>query len=309
VAELLPDLIFAVSIPWLAWVALASRDLFRSVVFYIVFGLVMALAWVRLRAPDIALAEAAIGAGLTGALLLDAVAQLGGTPEEREWRGEPITRAGVAVATVVFGAALLFAVDRLPDEPGGLTELIAERIPESGVSHPVTAVLLNFRAFDTWLEVAVLLVAVLAVLTVRRTHTLRHLEVQQRVDPVLAGTARLLVPLMVLVGGYLLWLGTHAPGGAFQSGAVLAAAAVLLLLAGHRSVTVLHVRGLRLTLMAGVLAFLLVAVGTLLGGAALLALPTGWAGALILAVETAVTLSIAVTLAVLYAGARGADTV
>jgi hypothetical protein len=58
-----------------------------------------------------------------------------------------------------------------------------------------------------------------------------------------------------------------------------------------------------------VLAFLLVAVGTLLGGAPLLALPTAWAGMLILAVETAVTLSIAVTLAVLYAGARGADTV
>jgi uncharacterized MnhB-related membrane protein len=36
----------------------------------------MALAWARLGAPDIALAEAAIGAGLTGALLLDAVGHL-----------------------------------------------------------------------------------------------------------------------------------------------------------------------------------------------------------------------------------------
>lgn len=50
-----------------------SRDLFRAVVMFMAFGLLMAVAWVRLQAPDIALAEVAIGAGLTGVLLLDAV--------------------------------------------------------------------------------------------------------------------------------------------------------------------------------------------------------------------------------------------
>lgn len=54
-----------------------SRNLFRAVVMFIAFGLLMALAWVRLQAPDIALAEAAIGAGLTGVLLLDAARHLG----------------------------------------------------------------------------------------------------------------------------------------------------------------------------------------------------------------------------------------
>lgn len=56
---------------------LASRNLFRAVVMFIAFGLLMTLAWVRLQAPDIALAEAAIGAGLTGVLLLDAARHLG----------------------------------------------------------------------------------------------------------------------------------------------------------------------------------------------------------------------------------------
>ncbi|HRP66327.1 MAG TPA: DUF4040 domain-containing protein [Thauera sp.] len=55
---------------------LASRELFRAIVMFIVFGLLMALAWVRLQAPDIALAEAAIGAGLTGVLLLDTLGYL-----------------------------------------------------------------------------------------------------------------------------------------------------------------------------------------------------------------------------------------
>jgi uncharacterized MnhB-related membrane protein len=70
------DLLIAGALAWIAWRALATEALFKSVVLFIVFGLLMALAWVRLAAPDVALAEAAIGAGLTGALLLDAVGHL-----------------------------------------------------------------------------------------------------------------------------------------------------------------------------------------------------------------------------------------
>ena len=70
------DGVLAFALLWLAWLALSSPDLFKAIVLFIAFGLVMALAWVRLQAPDIALAEAAIGAGLTGALLLAALARL-----------------------------------------------------------------------------------------------------------------------------------------------------------------------------------------------------------------------------------------
>jgi multisubunit Na+/H+ antiporter MnhB subunit len=299
------DVLLGAAVVWLAWMSLASRDLFRSVVLYIVFGLVMALAWVRLRAPDIALAEAAIGAGLTGALLLDAVAQLGGRIDEA--KPAPAARgASVLVALVALGlgAALVAAVLRLPREPGGLTRIVAEHLDLSGVSHPVTAVLLNFRSFDTWLEVGVLLVAVLAALIVRRAPDFRDVEVHRSHDVILAGLPRLVVPPMVLVGGYLLWLGTHAPGGAFQSGAVLASAAVLLLLAGRPSVVALRGIWLRAALAAGTVAFLLAAVGTLLAGSRLLEFPPAHAGALILAIESAGTVSIAVTLAALFAGGR-----
>lgn len=70
------DLLLTLALLWSAWRSLASADLTRAVVMFIVFGLLMALAWARLDAPDIALAEAAIGAGLTGALLLDALGAL-----------------------------------------------------------------------------------------------------------------------------------------------------------------------------------------------------------------------------------------
>lgn len=70
------DVLLALAICIAAGLALIARDLFRAVVMFIVFGLLMALAWVRLQAPDIALAEAAIGAGLTGVLLLDTLGYL-----------------------------------------------------------------------------------------------------------------------------------------------------------------------------------------------------------------------------------------
>ena len=60
----------------LAWRALNDRDLFRAVIKFIVLGLLLAVAWVRLRAPDVALAEAAVGSGLTGALILSALVRM-----------------------------------------------------------------------------------------------------------------------------------------------------------------------------------------------------------------------------------------
>jgi uncharacterized MnhB-related membrane protein len=76
------DLLLAAGLVWSAWRTLATRRLDRAIVLFIAFGLLMALAWARLSAPDIGLAEAAIGAGLTGALLLDAYGALTGRRED-----------------------------------------------------------------------------------------------------------------------------------------------------------------------------------------------------------------------------------
>jgi uncharacterized MnhB-related membrane protein len=70
------DLVLGIGLLSLAWLSLSSADLFKAVVLFIAFGLLLALAWVRLAAPDVALAEAAIGAGLTGGLLMAALARL-----------------------------------------------------------------------------------------------------------------------------------------------------------------------------------------------------------------------------------------
>lgn len=66
------DLLLSGTVIALAMAALTSREPRRAVVLFIAFGLLLALVWARLRAPDVALAEAAIGAGLAGALMLAA---------------------------------------------------------------------------------------------------------------------------------------------------------------------------------------------------------------------------------------------
>jgi len=67
------DVLLLALIALLAWRALNGRDLLRAVIEFIAMGLLVAVAWVRLHALDIALAEAAVGSGLTGALLLAAL--------------------------------------------------------------------------------------------------------------------------------------------------------------------------------------------------------------------------------------------
>ena len=70
------DAVLVLTMGWLAWRSLADRDLFRAVLKFIALGLLLAVAWVRLRAPDVALAEAAVGSALTGALILSALARM-----------------------------------------------------------------------------------------------------------------------------------------------------------------------------------------------------------------------------------------
>ena len=85
--ELALDAVLVTMLVVLAWRTLSARDLLQAAVLFITFGATMALAWARLAAPDLALAEAAVGAGLTGVLLVHvahAVRERGGTADDDE---------------------------------------------------------------------------------------------------------------------------------------------------------------------------------------------------------------------------------
>ena len=295
------DAVLGLGLLWLAWRSLACPDLFKAVVLFVSFGLLLALAWVRLDAPDVALAEAAIGAGLTGALLLGALGRLRSAAD-----GDHTTRLGVwrravaAVASVLVAGGLGYAVLALPRHAPGLSAEVTANLASSGVSNPVTAVLLNFRGYDTLLEMFVLLTAVLGVWSLGLAAPRETSEP----GPVLDTLVRVVTPVLILVAGYLLWVGAHAPGGAFQAGSVLGAAGVLLLLAGFQPRPFLAEWPLRLVLVAGAGAFIAMAVVTFVLEGRLLKFPPSHAGALILLLEAVATLTIGVTLAALFLGGR-----
>lgn len=57
----------------LAFLALEVRDLLGSVILLGAFSTVMVLIWAELGSPDVAFTEAAVGAGVSTALLIAAV--------------------------------------------------------------------------------------------------------------------------------------------------------------------------------------------------------------------------------------------
>lgn len=324
------DLALILTLLVVAWQVLFTRALFKGIVLFIAFGLLTSLAWVRLSAPDIALAEAAIGSGITGALLLSALGRM--RRMERRWVEEedptaaspPRTHSPVnPVAPVKLYAyrrywgwlplkffALILAlilgwvVLSLPQAPG-LTEEVMANLPDTGVTNPVTAVLLNIRGYDTLLEISVLLLAVVGVWAFSKTLTGSFYNPH---SDVLMALVRFNLPIMIVAAGYLLWAGADRPGGAFQAGAVLGGAGVLWLLSEARQPYTQWVWILRLGVAVGLLVFLLVGIGVMPGGRHFLEYPPVWAKTLILVIEAAAMISIGLILASMFLGGRPGTT-
>jgi len=292
-----------------------TRDLFEATVLFIGFGLTLSLVWVRLGAPDLALAEAALGTGVTGALILYAYRRL--SEREESWgregragarrtsRAQPAgTRwrrriLGVVVGTLAAGFAVLLLA--LPGRAPLLPSSVAERLAETGISNPVTGVVLNFRAYDTLLEVAVLVVALVAVWSMDRgSREFSRLEEDVGSDRVLGAFTRLVVPVVGLTAVYLVRVGSEAPGGAFQAGALLAGIGVLLAAGGIlRPVTAEDPR-VRALAVAGLAVVILAGLVSQAWTGSFLAYPDGMAPAFVLLMEAVLTVSIAVILTALF---------
>lgn len=64
-----------------------QKNSFLSVILFTTFGLVMSVIWMLLRAPDLAITEAAVGAGVTSVLFYITLRRIGetkkGTEEEK----------------------------------------------------------------------------------------------------------------------------------------------------------------------------------------------------------------------------------
>jgi multisubunit Na+/H+ antiporter MnhB subunit len=283
------------------------RDTFAAVAGFVAYGLLLTLVWVQLAGIDVALTEAALGGGLTGALLIGAAARLRRTESaaRAEMPGLP-TRVVAALAAVSVTAALAVAVLALPDPAPTLAHEVAASIETTGVGNPITAVLLAFRAMDTLLEAIVVLFALVGVWSLAPDRAWGGRPGRlQRADPdgILAYLARVLPPIGLVVGVYIFWIGADLPGGKFQGATILAAMWLLAVMAGLADAPPVSRTWLRVLFVAGPVVFMAVgAVGAVVADA-FLAYPEGLAKPLIKVIEWALLPSLTATLALIIAGA------
>ena len=290
-----------------AWIT-AARETFAAVEGFVAYGLLLPLVWVRLGSVDVALTEAAIGGGLSSVLLLGAAARLRAT-EKVCGCGAP--RRDRAPRRPPYFPRQSRQRSQPPCYSCPTQRRRSHRQPPRrlwplSLRNPVTNVLMAFRAMDTLLEKVVLLLALVGVWSLAPDRLwgghpgLRH---QSDLRGVLAFLARLVPPLGIVVGIYVFWIGADYPGGAFQGGTILAAMWLLVMMAGLTDAPPVSRQWLRLMLIAGPGVFLIIGLGGLWLGNAFLAYPMAYAKPFILAIEVAMTLTIAVTLGLLMAGA------
>ena len=217
-----------------------------------------------------------------------------------------VAGGALAAAVLLALAALSYAVLQLPAEPSPLAAEVASRLPESGLGNAVNAVLLNFRAYDTLLETGVLVLALVGGWMLASNaawggppanFSSRHL-----VEAPLLLLVKMLAPLVALSAIYLLFVGAEAPGGAFQSGTILAAIAILLILSRLAPLPGPATPGVRAAVAVGFLLFALAGFATLLLSRGYMDFPPAAAYPTIIAIEIGLAVSVAASLLLLAGG-------
>lgn len=290
-----------------AW-TIAARELFSAVVTYVAYGLFLALVWIRLYAPDVALTEAAVGGGVTGVLLVAAGKRLDPSAADLE-RLKPgaFLRAIAALGSVIVAGALATAILSLPEPAPTLAPEAAAAAsgPGAGLGNAITAVLMSYRSFDTMLEKVVLILAVIGVWSVAEDEAWGAPPAPfgpKKPYDSLVFLAKALAPVGGLIGFHIFWTGADAPGGAFQGGALLAAMWMIAMMARLIDAPRIDARWLRLALVGGPAVFVIVGVAGAFVADGFFAYPPAFAKPLILIIETFMVLSIAVSLTLLVGG-------
>ena len=148
------------------------------------------------------------------------------------------------VPVVAVGGLLLFAAQDFPEwgdpaSPASTSPVSSHFIQSTGVDtevpNMVTAVLADYRGFDTMFETVVVFIAGMAVLAIlkssgRRKGKREH-EVEAEPDLIVTNTVRLIVPVIQIFAFYVLAHGHVSPGGGFQGGVVMGASFILVALA------------------------------------------------------------------------------
>ena len=113
---------------------------------------------------------------------------------------------------------------------------VEKGMEETGAVNVVAGVILDYRAFDTLGESHVLYTATTAVFILLLCLTGNNDESEEdkkitQSDPLLRSTARIVVPLVIVYGIYVIFNGHLGPGGGFAGGSVIGGGLILYALA------------------------------------------------------------------------------
>ena len=136
-----------------------TRNLFAVVVLAGIYSFLMAALLAALDAVDVAMTEAAVGAGVSTVLLLGALALCKseeGKPAHQPWL--PLAAAAATGLLLVYGA---LGLPDFSDPQAPIHQHVAPRYLQNEIEIPniVTAVLASYRAYDTLGETTVVFTA------------------------------------------------------------------------------------------------------------------------------------------------------
>ena len=223
--------------------AISVKDLLSAAIIFGAYSFLMCLLWTEMGSVDVAFTEAAVGAGVGTVFFIAAVFQTSRKVKSRR-SGRFLYKLIGLVSAAAIGLLLLFAVEDFPEWGNPLSPAslhvspyyITETIADTAVPNIVTAVLADYRGFDTMFETTVIFsagVAVIAILRRRRRKGHKGGANEAELDVVHPSTiiqfiCRQMVPFMQLFALYVLAHGHHSPGGGFQGGVIFGASFILL---------------------------------------------------------------------------------
>lgn len=159
------------------------------------------------------------------------------------------TLSGFALSAVLVLTILNILLKNIPHNIETAGDALLELNAVEGVANAVTTVVVYFRGFDTLGEIAVLFIASLGIGLMLQTNSTCTIKAESNF--MLQTASKLLFPIILLFGIYVMIYGHLSPGGGFQGGVIIASG-VLLLLISHKMFEVPHAVIVALETFAGV---------------------------------------------------------
>jgi multicomponent K+:H+ antiporter subunit A len=209
--------------------AIVHRQRMRSLVSVGLVGLMLSLGFVHMSGPDLAMTQLSVEV-VNVLLLLLALFALPETSPKETPTLQRIRDVVLSVATGAGTAWLSYGImtrgyDRISDY------FLAQSYPGGHGTNVVNVILVDFRAFDTMGEIAVLVIAALGITSMLTGRKPRQPQPRppstERFPLILSDVARPLMALILAAAVYIFLRGHNEPGGGFIAGLVATVALVI----------------------------------------------------------------------------------